>query len=461
MFRHRFPSALAMAGLAAILLPSLLPAQITFQRTYDGLLDESGESVQQTTDGGYIICGSTTNIVVESYVYVIKTNSQGDTMWTKTFGSGGGDYSYSAQQTSDAGYIIAGVTESLGAGGWDMRLIKTDSRGDTLWTKTYGGTSADFGLSAQQTTDGGYVVAGYTGSFGSGSFDFYLVKTSASGDTLWTKTYGDTSDDRGRSVQQTADGGYIVGGYTKSFDTASRDVYLVKTDAQGDTEWTRTYGGTEPDEAGSVRQTADSGFIVVGTTYSWARVWDIYLVKTNPRGDTQWTKTYGGADTDWGYSVQQTADSGFIITGYTHSFGAGGADVYLIKTNASGDTLWTRTFGDTGSDIGYSVQQTMDGGYVVVGRTYRVGAANFDVYLIKTDANGNVAVAEPKTGPTRVPALSLSCEPNPCRGATRISLTPQAASSKPLTLRMYDMVCPRFAGHFLKRQVLVPRTQPG
>jgi len=179
------------------------------------------------------------------------------------------------------------------------------------WERTYGGPNVEWGYSVQQTSDGGYIVAGYSGSFP--VFGIYLLKTNASGDTLWTRTYGGLSWDQGNSVQQTSDGGYIVAGYTHSFGHAN----------------------------------------------GWADVW---LIKTNASGDTLWTRTYGGTNGDQGYSVQQTSDGGYIIAGWTNSFGAGGYDVYLIKANASGDTLWTKTYGGTNDDYGNSVQQTSDGG---------------------------------------------------------------------------------------------------
>jgi Leucine-rich repeat (LRR) protein len=355
-------------------------------RTYGGIDDEYGWSVQQTSDGGYIITGGTKSFGAGGEdVYLIKTDANGDTLWTRAYGGTDSDAGTSVQQTSDGGYIIAGTTKSFGAGSDDIYLIKTDANGDTLWTRTYGGADRDVGYSAQQTPDGGYIIAGSTKSLGVGEGDVYLIKTDANGDTLWTRAYGGTDSDAGTSVQQTSDGGYIIAGTTKSFGAGERDVYLIKTTANGDTLWTRTYGGLSHDYGHSVQQTSDGSYIVAGQTYSFgAGEWDVYLVKTDTNGDTLWTKTYGGTDSDYGYSVQQTSDGSYIVAGWTGSFGAGETDVYLIKTNANGDTLWTKTYGGTDSDYGYSVQQTSDGGYIIVGYTGLFGAGGADLYLIKT-----------------------------------------------------------------------------
>ena len=231
--------------------------------------------------------------------------------------------------------------------------------------------------------------------------------------SLW-RTYGGTDYDHGYSVQQTADGGYIIAGCTWSFGAGDNDVYLIKTNASGDNLWTRTYGGINDDEGWSVQQTSDSGYIVAGWTMSFgAGEADVYLIKANASGDTQWTRTYGGFSDDEGYSVQQTSDGGYVIAGETYSFGAGYRDVYLIKTSASGDTLWTRTYGGTNGDWGYSVQQTSDSGYIIAGSTTSFGAGGSDVYLIKTDANGNVAVTEPSTPQLANTRTAFRVQPNP------------------------------------------------
>ena len=400
--------------LCALFFASFGQAQQAWTRTCGGTGSDGANSVQQTSDGGYIIAGYTGSFGAgDTDVYLVKTNASGDTLWTRTYGGTSFDEGWSVQQTSDGGYVIAGTTYSFGAGDCDVYLIKTDASGDTLWTRTYGGTNEDKGRSVRQTSDGGYIIAGYTCSFGAADYDVYLIKTNASGDTLWTKTYGRTNDDEGWSVQQTSDGGYIITGTTASVGTGGWDVYLLKTNASGDTLWTRTYGGMSYDYGSSVQQTSDGGYIVAGWTESFgAGGNDVYLVKTNASGDTIWTRTCGGIHSDEGNSVLQTSDGSDIIVGETWSFGAGGEDVYLIETDASGDTLWTRTCGGTSGDWANSVQQTSDGGYIIAGVTASFGAGGEDVYLIKTDANGS-AVEEPSTPRVTNSRTGFRVEPNP------------------------------------------------
>ena len=378
----------SLLGIAILIWAVNLFAQgpdTLWTRTDGGDSTDWGTSVQQTSDGGYIIAGWTNSFGAgRADVYLIKTDALGSAIWTKTYGGDSTDWGFSVQQTSDGGYIVVGKTLSFGAGGADVYLIKTNVKGDTLWTKTYGGTGGDIGRSVQETSDGGYIITGYTSSFGAGSFDVYLIKTDANGDTLWTKTYGETGVDMGYSVQQTSDGGYIIAGQTDLLGIDS-DVHLIKTNASGDPLWTKKYGGRDHDYGFSVQQTFDEGYIVVGWTYSFRTGYSyVYLIKTDASGDLLWTKIYGGISDDWGFSVQETSNGGYIVAGKTFSFGAGGADVYLIKTDAKGDILWTETYGGTILDAGYSVQQTSDGGYIITGYTSSFGAGDYDVYLIKT-----------------------------------------------------------------------------
>ena len=366
------------------------PGDTLWTRVFGGTDRDEGWSVQHTFDGGYIITGLT-----ESYgtglkdVLLIKTNAEGDTQWIKTFGGAHDDGGTSVQQTTDRGYIVAGYTSSFGAGSVDALLIKTDSLGSQMWQKTLGSWSSDGARSVQQTFDGGYIITGWTWSYGTTMGDLWLVKADSLGNEEWNKQFGGTGYDRGFCVQQTTDGGYIITGWTDSYGAGNDDFWLIKTDTIGNEEWNKTFGGIQRDQGYSVQQTNDGGYILAGYTRSYgAGGDDVWLVKTDSLGNESWNRTFGGISSDVCYSVQQTTDEGYIITGHTLSYGAGVHDVWLIKTDTMGDTLWTRAFGGSGVDIGNSVQQTSDGGYIITGYTRSYGVGNYDVWLLKIAGDG-------------------------------------------------------------------------
>jgi len=314
--------------------------------------------------------------------------------WEKNFGGSGDDFGNFVQQTTDGGYIITGETYSYGNGNGysDVYLMKIDGNGVEQWSQTFGGIIDDWGMSIQQTTDGGYIITGYTRSFGNGGDDVYLIKTDDNGVEQWSQTFGGTGDDYCSSVQQTNDGGYIITGETYSIVNGSYDVYLIKTDGNGIEQWNQTFGGANNDAAMFVQQTTDGGYIIAGDTYTFGNGYnDVYLIKTDGNGIELWSQTFGGTDYDWGNSIQQTTDGGYIITGgTTNSIVNGSPDVYLIKTDGNGLEQWSQTFGGTDEDEGRSIQQTADGGYIISGKTRSFGNGNSNVYLIKTDGNGNV-----------------------------------------------------------------------
>ena len=374
-----------------------------WETTFGGTDSDGGASVQQTTDGGYIITGSKNSFGNDTTdVYLIKTDGSGVEQWSKTYGGSNDDAGYSVQQTTDGGYIITGSTQDAVNGRADIWLIKTNGNGDTLWTKTFGGPEdLEIGKSVQQTTDGGYIITGNGVSGPLGDSDVNLIKTDGNGIEQWTKNFGASDGDWGASVQQTTDGGYIITGSIQPFPFTDPNgyVYLLKTDNQGNIQWEQFLDFSLTNSAfynvgSSVQQTTDGGYIITGYTQIFDIVGsvnrDVFLIKTDGNGDSLWTKTLGGSNDDAGYSVQQTTDGGYIITGSTQSFGNGGSDIWLIKTDGNGDTLWAKTFGGSDDDYGLSVQQTTDGGYIIAGVTSSFGNGENDVYLIKTDGSGNI-----------------------------------------------------------------------
>ena len=279
----------------------------------------------------------TISLLTTTRLIVNKTKVQ---TWQKTFGGKNDDEANSIQQTTDGGYIVAGSTESLGTGGKDVYILKLNSKGEIEWQRIFDGGSNDQATSIQQTTDGGYIVAGWTESFGFGYYtDIYILKLNSKGEVEWQKTFGGEYDDGAKSIKQTTDGGYIVAGWTKSFGSGEGDVYILKLDSKGEVEWQKTFGGKYDDEANSIQQTTDGGYVVAGWTKSFGSAWweDVYILKLNSKGDLEWQKTFGGGDDDVATSIQQTMDGGYIVAGWTKSFGSGGEDAYILKLDSKGE----------------------------------------------------------------------------------------------------------------------------
>jgi hypothetical protein len=302
-----------------------------WRRTFEYMMAYAcSHSVQQTTDGGYVIAGYIGDMPGYD-VCLIKTDSLGIEQWNRIFGGSDWDFAYCVQQTTDGGYIIAGYTGIYGAG-YDVWLIKTDSLGNQQWSRNLGGGGNDYGYSVQQTDDGGYIIAGYTESFGAGCEDVLLIKTDASGNQQWNRTFGGTLTDCGYSIQQTDDGGYIIAGYTDSFGAGSYDVWLIRTDASGNQQWSRAIGGSDEDMGTCVQKTIDGGYIVTGHTYSYgAGSADVWVIKIDANGTQKWKRAIGGSNTDKGYCIQETSDGGYIVVGDTYSYGAGDSDIWLIR----------------------------------------------------------------------------------------------------------------------------------
>jgi hypothetical protein len=342
------------------------------------------------------------------------------------------------KQTTDNGFIICGYYADSGPGGFDAWLLKTDSNGDTLWTNTFGGVNNDYGNSVFQTDDGGYVIIGSTMSFGAGSFDYWILKTNASGDSLWSTTYGGFYNEIAFEAQATSDGGYIIAGYKQIQGFTNADVWLLKIYSNGEEEWSQTYGGIYGELAYSVQETADAGFIISGYTRSFGSGNDdVYLIKTDMYGDTIWTKTFGGLSNEAGNSVIETAEGDFVICGYTMSYSAyKNMDLWLIKTDISGYTLWTKTHGGSGGDNGFAVIETFDGGLTVCGFTSSNGAGNTDVWLLHLDHDGTVGMTDHPS--SNLTGFTLYQNyPNPFSRATAIEYfipTPEIVS-----LKVYDL----------------------
>lgn len=375
---------------------------------FDADLDTTTD-VLQTADGGFILCGSVRSADTNwrNQVLLVRTDGKGKELWTRTYT--GFLYPYAAarsiDQTRDGGFIMVGSTfDELAPNRADVLLIRTAADGQELWRTTFGGPLGDYGSEVHETADADFIVVG-TVDYGYSSQSAMLFHLDSEGHELWSRNLGCCT---GRSVQQTVDGGFIVAGQTTGGEFNS-DALLVRTNPEGNELWRRSFDAGLIDQAYSVKQTSDGGFIVTGEASrgSVGRSADLFLLRTNGNGDPIWDRYFGGDDIERGYDVEQTSDGGFIVAGETHGLGPiwppgiVSQDVYLLRADSDGNELWSKTFGGPQGDLGFSVQQTDDGGFVVAA-VYSHAVPPFDIgndgYLIyynpdtptpKIEANGS------------------------------------------------------------------------
>lgn len=434
-----------ITALAALLAASTAVAQDTlWTRAYGGAANDLAYSVCELDDGGFMICGGTESFGAGNWdVYILRTDRDGDTLWTRTYGGSDYDIAWELDQTADGHFVLAGETSSFGAGDRDVYLLKIDSQGDTVWTRTYGGSGFDRGTGVTVTSDGRYAVSGRTASFGAGDSDAYLVIVNADGDTLGSRTYGGSQLDVAFSVEETQDSGFVLCGATASSGAGSYDYYLVKTDSQGDLEWARTYGGQGADWGHAAMPTADGGYIIVGAAMSFGHgQYDAYFVETDSAGDTTWTRVYGDMYMDAGNSVREIPDDGYIVAGVSGNLDAGAGELYLWRLDAGGDTLWARGY-DRGGVNNYQmagdIRATSDSCYIVVGEAETFGSSINDAWILKIEEDCRAGVEKTAEGVARQPVCRLSQNhPNPFTDRTRISF--QLAKPGRVSLGVYNPV---------------------
>ena len=360
--------------------------------TYGGAGEDWAAAIRQTGDGGYIVAGWTASFsTVNGDLWVLKLRADGAVEWQKAYGGASSDFAASIQQTDDGGYIVVGETRSFGVGEADMWVLKLKPNGTVEWQKTYGGTASDKAASIQQTHDRGYVVAGMTQSFGAGDYDAWILKLTPDGSIEWQKTYGGGGMDAAHSIRQTGDGGYIVAGCTSSFGTGRGDFWVLKLRPDGTLEWQKTYGGDDSDEAHSIQQTRDGGYIVAGTTSSFgAGEGDLWVLKLKSDGIVKWQTTCGGDCVDGAVSIQETGDEGYIVAGVKDELPAGGGDLWVLKIRSEGSVKWQKVYGGAGWEWATSIQQTTEGGYIVAGLTSSFGTGGFDSWVLKLRPDGSI-----------------------------------------------------------------------
>ncbi|MCL0065558.1 hypothetical protein M1N79_01550 [Dehalococcoidia bacterium] len=367
------------------------PPEKQWSRMFGGPKCEGATSVQQTADGGFIMAGSTTSFVEHEHdgrnIWLVKTDPEGNKEWSRAFGRSCEltgvdlcDWATSVQQTACGGFIIVGNTFSIWEDGFshdpfDFWLIKTDPEGNKEWSSTFGGPGSDMARSVQQTSCGGFILAGSTKSFGAGKSDFFVVKTDPQGNKEWSRTFGGRRSEKAYSVEQTACGGFIIAGSTSSFGAGRGDFWLVKTDPEGNEQWSRTFGGSWWEGATSVQQTTCGGFILAGRIFTRPTppgvpvMADLWLVKADSQGNKEWSWTFLDS---FAQSVQQTACGGFIIARWSD----------LIKTDPLGNKEWHKLSDALGRPSVRSVQQTACGGFVLAG-SIECRERNGEFFLVK------------------------------------------------------------------------------
>jgi hypothetical protein len=368
----------------------------TWARSYGGSGDEFVfRGVVAGSDGGYLIAGLTNSSGAgKNDVWIIKLDDDGSIAWQKTFGGVRNEEPRSVQATSDGGYVVAGPTNSFGAGANDMWVLKLDAAGDIQWEKTYGGPKADVAHAIQQTSDGGYIVAGFTMSFGAGSRDYFVVKLDSDGAVEWQRSYGGAKDDVIRFVKQVSDGGYIVAGFTHSFGT-SGDIMLIKLDPVGNVEWQKRYGGAAFEEVSTILEVS-GGYIVMEQSRSFSKSTNGWVFKIDTDGNIIWQKTVGGGNFDELSAAQLTPDGGFIVAGETRSFGIVREDFWVLKFDSDGGVEWQMRYGGPLVDEAESIALTDDGGSIVVGHTRSFGSGIRDIWSVKLDSNGGLGGCAPE-----------------------------------------------------------------
>lgn len=414
----------------------LAQPQMTWSQVYGGQRVDRFQELIQLPGGGYVTGGSTKSFGMGSVdFYLVRTQANGDVIWQFTYGLDGDGQLESNDdeicldmiQTNDGGYALAGWTESEGAGAWDFWLLKTDANGENLWSRTYGGDRSELCYSVQQNYHGGYSLAGYSRTFGPAEQNAWLVKTDNEGAVQWTQDYGggDIATAEFWSHVQTSDGGFALCGQLREINRGqdgflSDQIYVVKTDGEGNEIWSRTFGGSEVDIGTDIVETEDGGFAIAG---SWRELdggfldHDYCLIKVDTDGNLLWSRTYGH-DGRWSdevcYGLQQCADGGFILTGKADTPSGEEAhhyDLWLVRTDENGELRWSQNYGGDFNDDACSVILTQDGGYASVGSSQPFRGGRENAYLIKVEPdalNGQFAwAALPDTGFAEDRALGL------------------------------------------------------
>ncbi len=371
------------------LLGSMSVGQIKFQRTYGGTGSDEGQSVVVTSDSGFVIVGHTTSTASSnSNLFLMKLNKNGNVKWNKIIAVSKNDYVRSLAQTRDSGFILCGYAINQ-SGMISPLVVKTTSLGEVQWARTYTNLSTAYAFCAQQTHDGGYILAGYGLSGGNG-WDGLLIRTDSVGTIKWQNFYGGLTTDGLDYVNELADGSFLAAGWNYEVGVGP-DSWLLKVSGDGVLLWSKNYGGSGNEDIQAAIPSKRGGFLATGVTTSYGGGSnDILLFNTDSTGGLRWMKAYGGFSDERGQaSMIENSDGTIVVTGYTSSYGQGGAGIFFLKTDSAGSLLTFKVYGGSGGEDGRAIRRTPDNGYVIVGWTASYGIGNHDVYVVKTDSNAS------------------------------------------------------------------------
>lgn len=367
-----------------VLFLNLLEFQAYSQNAFQKLYYTGGGfgySLKLTSDHGFVMAGVAGTVGGQTKISVVKTDSLGNIQWGNSYDGNDTDIAEFIGQTSDGGYFVVGSTKSGTSLGHDFFLMRIDSLGNLMWAKTYGGSANDQAYFGEHIQNNGFIIGGYTESYGAGLQDVYIIRTDEMGDTLWTRTYGTIHYENSLSMAKTPDSAFVISGSHKSGNL--RDLLLVKINLNGDIIWSKLIKTGYNESGDEIHLTSDTGFIVTGSVSGG----HIRLMKVDSIGSPQWAKYYGSED-KWANSVKQTYDLGYIMTGVAVDSVVGFTEALLIKTDNIGNVLWSQKYGKQGYDHGIDVIQTPDSGYAFTG-IFTPYPSNFNnMGLIKTDSLG-------------------------------------------------------------------------